>query len=67
MQRRCFLYAVIYLLSSVNDDKVKQNDALLQIIKVSGKSTITIVLNGNGGYAGMFHKIVKQISATTKY
>jgi alpha-glucosidase len=43
-----------YSLSSVKDDKNKQANALLENSKVSGVSKITIVVNGNGGYAGRF-------------
>jgi alpha-glucosidase len=46
-----------YLLSSVSDDKDKQNNALLGKQNVSSTATITILLNANGGYAGRFIKI----------
>ena len=45
-----------YLLSSVSDDSDKQNNTLLQKVNVNGKSTLTIMLNSNGGYAGKFIK-----------
>lgn len=45
------------MLSSINDDKDKQANALLKKGNVSDNSTITILLNGNGGYAGRFEKM----------
>jgi alpha-glucosidase len=43
-----------YNLSLIKDDKNKQDNALLENSKVSGVSKITIVLNGNGGFAARF-------------
>jgi alpha-glucosidase len=45
-----------YILSSVRDDKNRQDNAFLETIQITGNSAITIVLNGNGGYAGRFDK-----------
>ena len=45
-----------YALSSVKDDKDKQANALLENVNVSADSKITLVLNGNGGYAGRLEK-----------
>jgi len=52
-----FLNKGSYELSAVMDDAVKQNNALLETIKLAGKSIITIKLNANGGYAGRFDKL----------
>ena len=45
-----------YTLYAVKDDKNKQNNALLQEEKISGKAAITISLNANGGYAARLEK-----------
>ncbi len=48
-----------YTLSSVNDDKDKQANALLENSSVTVNSNITITLNANGGYVGRFEKLKK--------
>ena len=45
-----------YVLSTVKDDAAKQANAILESIKIAGGSSITISLNGFGGYVGRLEK-----------
>lgn len=51
-----FLDKGSYMLSSVKDDKEKQDNALLETSVVTSKSILTIKMNSEGGYVGRFEK-----------